>query len=274
VHPWQLLSTRAGAFLLKGAGELVRVDDGSMKLVAQLEPELFFNVWPDGMHVLARGTSWFFSSDGGLSFMRTAGISGRSGGTFAGDRMFLYNDDGEAGWVDTKGTLTPLRLPVKASWANASFRDERNGVILGQCSVLLETHDAGLHWKVLPTPQAFFQRVRWEGADLILSDVKRSYRRSAGAAVFHRKSDDAVRVPEKDIPCGWSATRVQSFRVSRDGELTVGGSITTPTPDGTCAPLVHREEAARSILLWRCGARGRLLPGEHGPRRPAPPPRG
>jgi hypothetical protein len=223
---WNLFRAKAGTFLLNDAGDLIRVDDGSKTVTGHLAPGAWFRVSADGEKVVAMGRTSFVSLDGGRTFspLDSTGLMIRPTVLDVGKRLLLFDRRGEAEWLDERGALQRLTLPVRAGWTAAAFRDAQHGALVGACSVLLETQDGGLHWTAHPTPAPGIESVRWEGDDLVVSAGRRAFRRRSGEGAFQEES----LAPLWQLPCAPQFTF-----------LSVGGKrwghLVSVLPDGTCA---------------------------------------
>jgi hypothetical protein len=191
----QLLRTPRGLLLVKGSGEILEMEKSGYPVLSRI---------PEGTHVLARpddasrlfyvGTKFGLSSDGGLTWKPLAGPALPVGTSvaLAGTRLLQYGIDGRAFWREADGTMTEISLPVRGAWRGAAFRDELHGVLIGDCSLLIETKDGGKTWAQSFQPRLFLSQAQWQGNDLVLAGTGGIYRRRATQAsieqVFEAKS--------------------------------------------------------------------------------------
>lgn len=178
--------TAAGFILTKNSGERLRINEQQTPLAPVL-PGSHTLVSSDGRTVLVYADpARQISADGGLTFQSIGPATLKPGNhwVLAGERLFEFGSDGNAVWRLNDGSSQPVALPVRAEWRAAAFRDTQHGVLIGECSVLLETADGGQTWTTEPADVDIYSRVVWRKDELYFSNKRGLFVRHSDKATF------------------------------------------------------------------------------------------
>jgi hypothetical protein len=183
-----LHKTSVGILLLKTSGELLRVDDDSMKVIATLPAGSRLQRGSTEDMLLVIGPQLMFSEDGGRTFKPIGHVASRPDDQFlfAGEKLFRFSIHGDMAWISRTGEVTEMKPPLTANWRAAAFRDEKHGALIGDCSVLIETDDGGSTWKATATPWPFMLWMSWTDSELSLSGPRGRWTRLDGQASFSK----------------------------------------------------------------------------------------
>jgi hypothetical protein len=140
-----------------------------------------------------------------------------------------------------------------------AFRDANHGVILRDCSVLLETHDGGATWQEQAAPWLFLRDAFWWHETLWLAGTGGVFRRGPGQSTFERVIDapscELARGPGGlAAVCqsmdGWPWQRGYLFPKGGDAQPLAKPSLPTGYPADVDEDGVVTLLAPHAVLQW------------------------